>query len=154
MSLTNIELRKILKKYGLSDTGKRPDLVTRLKEHLLNEEEDEAQARPAEMLGRLEQQLKEIRETQEHHTSMILKEIRDRVSRSLNPPPSSSDETSDLLSTPPPSTSNDVVNNNFSSPMPPEETVVMRMRRQRAMSKISALAQEKALPESDTEEEL
>ena len=154
MSFTNIELQKILRKYGLSDNGKRPDLIARLKEHLSSEEEDDTQARPA-TLGSLEQQLIELREQQENHTRMILQEIRDRdrVSRSLNPPPSSSsDETSDLLSTPPPSTSNDVVNNNFSSPMPPEETVVMRMRRQRAMSKISALAQEATLPESDSEE--
>lgn len=149
MSLTKIELQKILRKYGLSVDGKRPELITRLKEHLSTAEENEAEAGPDnERLDRIEEQLSEMREQQEEQTRRILQEIRVRVS--ANPSPRSGDETSSQLSSPPPSTGN----NNFPSPMPREETVVMRMRRQKAMSKISALAQEKDLPETDSDEEI
>ena len=166
MSLTKLELQRIVRKYGLSADGRVTDLIARLKDHLRITEDDEAEAaRPEteERLDRLEEQLNEMRRQQEQVATnqdqilRILGEIRSKVS--AIPPPlepssaSNSDETSDLLASPPPSTSNGVVNNNCSSPMPPEETVAMRMRRQRAHSKILALAQERGLPETDSEEE-
>ena len=153
MSLTKQELQRILRKYGLSHDGKRLDLIARLKDHLNTTEEDvEAEARPeTERLDRIEEQMNEMRRQQEQGATnqdqilRILGELRHKVIAS--PPP-------DLLSSPspPPSTSN--VNNNTSSPMPPEETATMRMRRQKAMTKISSLAQARSLPETDSEEEL
>ena len=160
MSLTKQELQRILRKYGLSQDGRVTDLIARLKDHLNTTEEDvEAEARPdTERLDRIEDQLNEMRRQQEQAATnqdqimRILGEIRSKVTANPPPPePSSSDETSDLLASPPPSTSSGVVNNNFSSPMPPEETVAMRMRRQKAMSKISALAEERELPETDSD---
>ena len=146
MSLTKQELQKISRKYGLSEDGKRPEIITRLKERLSNTEEDEAEARPdSERLDRIEEQLSEMTLRQEEHTR-ILQEIRDRISNT-SPSPSQ-------LSSPPPSRSSNVITNNFPSPMPQEEPVVMRMRRQKAMSKMSALAQKKLLPETDSDEEI
>ena len=161
MSLTKLELQRIVRKYGLSADGRVTDLIARLKDHLrITEEDEEEAARPeTERLDRLEEQLNEMRRQQEQVATnqdqilRILGEIRSKVT--ANPPPSasSSNESSDPLASPPPSTSSGVVNNNCSSPMPPEETVAMRMRRQRAHSKILALAQERGLPETDSEEE-
>ena len=102
MSLTKQELQKISRKYGLSEDGKRPEIITRLKERLSNSEGDEAEAGPdSERLGRIEEQLSEMRERQEEQTR-ILQEIRHRVC-SANPSPRNGDETSSQLSSPPPS---------------------------------------------------
>ena len=151
MSLNKLELQKILRKYGLSDDGKRPDLIARLKEHLSTAEEEE-EGEDEERLDILEAQFNELRIQQEEHTR-ILKELREKVIVD-SPPPTDDDERSDLLSSAP-STGNDFMNNNNNAPppMPPKETAVKRMQRQKSMSKISALPPERGLRETESEEE-
>ena len=153
MSLNKLELQKILRKYGLSDDGKRPDLMARLKDHLSTAEEEEEEGEDEERLDILEAQFNELRIQQEEHTR-ILEEIREKVIVD-SPPPTDDDERSDLLSSAP-STGNDFMNNNNNNappPMPPKETAVKRMQRQKSMSKISALPPERGLRETESEEE-
>ena len=152
MSLTNAELVKNLRKLGLEARGNRKDLIARLKHHLSTvEDEDEVRS---DRLTRLEEQLEEmrieIRESQEQNTR-ILMEIRDRLTNP-NPTPPNRDDSLDILSSPP-ATDSGVINNNLASPMPPEETRVKRMQIQRAMTKITAVAQETSLPDTDTEKD-
>ena len=119
MSLTKLELQKILRKYRLNVVGNRPDLVSRLKEHLSTVEEYEAEAEAdTERLDILEAQLNELRIEQEEQ-ARILEKIRDKVID--DSPPPSDDETSRQHSSSSPSTGNDFMNNNNNN-TPPVKT--------------------------------
>ena len=140
--------KRVVKKLTTEVELKSAQLERNLEKYKVEAKEKDNELKARE--GELEEMRIEIRESQEQNTR-ILMEIRDRLTNP-NPTPPNRDDSLDILSSPP-ATNSGVINNNLASPMPPDETRAKRMQRQRAMSKITAVAQEKSLPDTDTDED-